>query len=137
MTRPRPSACYDAALTHVPTLAAAVAGRARARWNLGHAEQAEDDMRGYADKLATTDARAALAALVELSSWYAAEHRAPAQLACWRRIADLAHGVDAALEARAKTTATALAIVVGPADPVTHPPRVDLLRSVAARLRVH
>jgi len=127
---------YDAALTHVPSLAAAIAGRARSRWSLGHAEEAEGDLRVYAEKLAATDVRAALAAFVELASWYAAQNRAPAQLACWRRIEALAHGTDGALEARARTTAAALVIVVGPVDPVTHPPRRGLLRSVAARLGV-
>jgi tetratricopeptide (TPR) repeat protein len=128
---------YDAALTHVPGLSAAIAGRARSRWQLGRADEAESDMRAYAEHLVPTDPRAALAAYVELASWYAAQHRPPAQLACWRRIADLAHGVDPALAARARTTALALALVVGPADPVTHPPRADLLRSVAARLGIH
>jgi hypothetical protein len=91
-------------------------------------------MRAYVDRSAPNDPRAALAGLVELAGWYAAMNRAPAQLACWRRIAALAHGVDDALEVRAKATVSALAIVVGPADPVTRPPRVDLLRGVAARL---
>ena len=93
-------------------------------------------MRGYAERLATSNPHAALAAYVELASWLAAENRPPAQLACWRRIAELARGVDAALEARARATAYALVLVVGPADPVTHPPRAGLLRSLAARLHV-
>jgi hypothetical protein len=120
----------------VPTLAAAVAGRARARWRLGRADEAEDDMRAYVDRAASSDPRAALAGLVELASWYASLRIAPAELACWRRIAALAPGTDDALAARARTTSEALAIVVGPADPVTHPPRRDLLRSVAARFRI-
>jgi len=127
---------YDAALLHVPTLSAAVAGRARSRYRLGRAEEAEEDMRGYAERLVAHDPRAALAAFVELASWYTAQGRPPAELACWRRIADVARGVDPALEARARTTSTALALVVASADPVTHPPRGGLLRSVAARLRL-
>ena len=126
---------YDAALSHLPSLADAIAGRARSRWHLGRGSEAEDDMRDYVERSAPNDRRAALAGLVELASWYAQTNRAPAQLACWRRIAVLAHGFDDALEARARATAEALVIVVGPADPVTHPPRVDLLRSVVARLR--
>jgi tetratricopeptide (TPR) repeat protein len=126
---------YDAALSHVPSLADAIAGRARSRWHLGRGTEAEDDMREYVERSAPNDRRAALAGLVELASWYAPTNQSPAQLACWRRIVVLAHGVDDALEERARATAAALAIIVGPADPVTHPPRVDLLRSVAARLR--
>ena len=127
---------YNAALSHVPALRAAIAGRARARWRLGRQDEAEDDMRAYVEKTSALDPRASLAALVELASWYASLHQAPAELACWRRIAASAPGVDDALAQRARTTVAALAILVGPADPVTHPPRTDLLRSVAARLRL-
>jgi len=123
---------FDAALTHVPFLPEAIAGRARSRWRLGRGAEAEEDMRQFVDRSAPNDPRAALGGLVELAGWYASMNRPPAQLACWRRIAALAHGVDEALEARAKTTVRALAIVVGDADPVTRPPRRDLLRSVAA-----
>ncbi len=129
---------YDAALSHVPSLASALAGRARSRWRLGRGPEAEDDMRDFIERSAPNDPRAALNGLLELASWYAQTNRPPAQLACWRRIAILAHGVDDPLEARARATAEALVIVVGPADPVTHPPpnvRGDLLRSVASRLR--
>jgi|SRR6185312_2537136 len=128
---------YDAALTHLPSLAEAVAGRARSRRRLGRADEAEEDMRAYAEGLANKgDLHGALAGLVELASWFSAENRPPAELACWRRVAELALGVDSALESRARATTAALVLVVGPADPVTHPPRVGLLRSVAARLRV-
>lgn len=123
---------FDTALTHVPSLQEAVAGRARSRWRLGRGSEAEEDMRQFVERSAPNDPHAALAGLVELAGWYAAMNRPPAQLACWRRIASLAHGVDDALETRAKTTVRALSIVVGDADPVTHPPRRDLLRSVAA-----
>jgi tetratricopeptide (TPR) repeat protein len=139
---------YNAALSHLPTLTSAIAGRARSRWQLGRTEEAEEDMHHYVAGATVTDARAALGALVELASWYASVNRAPAQLAAWRRIAALSKGVDAALEARARTTIEALVLVVGAADPVTHPPAqsaagerqkhafVELLRSVAARLRL-
>ena len=128
---------YEAALTHVPSLAEAVAGRARARRQLGRAQEAEDDMRAYADGLASRgEARGSLAAWVELASWLGAENRPPAELACWRRIAELAQTLDPALESRARATVSALVWVVGDADPVTHPPRRDLLRSVAARLHL-
>lgn len=127
---------YNTALLHVPTLRTAIAGRARARWRLGRLDEAADDMREFVEHAQAGDPRAALAGLLELASWYASLHRAPAELACWRRIVSIARGVDDALEARARATSEALAIVVGPADPVTHPPRRDLLRSVAARLRL-
>ncbi len=137
---------YNTALSHVPTLTTAIAGRARTRWQLGRTEEAEDDMRRYVESTGATDVHAALGALVELASWYGAAHRAPAQLASWRRIAALAHNSDTALEARARATIAALVLVVGDADPVTHPtldsrsatrhPFVELLRVVAARLRI-
>jgi tetratricopeptide (TPR) repeat protein len=123
---------FDAALAHVPSLPEAIAGRARSRWRLGRGSEAEDDMKEFVERSVPNDPHAALAGLVELASWYAAMNRPPAQLACWRRIAALAHAVDDALEARAKTTVRALAIVVGDADPVTRPSRRDLLRTVAA-----
>jgi tetratricopeptide (TPR) repeat protein len=128
---------YSTALRHLPNLTGAMEGRARIRWQLGRVQEAEDDMERFVETALTgaTDTRTALAGLVELAAWYASAHRDPAQLAVWRRIAALALGTDEALEARARTNITALVIVVGSADPVTHPPRVDLLRSVAARLR--
>ncbi len=126
---------YNTALLHVPDLQAAIAGRARARWRLGRADEAADDMRAFVDRSAPSDPRAALAGLVELASWYASLHQAPAELACWRRVAAVAVGVDEALAQRARTTARALSIIVGPADPVAQPPRRDLLRSVASLRR--
>jgi hypothetical protein len=127
---------YTAALSRLPTLTAAMAGRARARWQLGHTDEAEQDMLHYADTSLGSESRGALAALEELASWYASVHRAPAQLGVWRRILALAlfAGADAATLGRARAQVTALSLVVATADPVTHPPRVDLLRSVAARL---
>jgi tetratricopeptide (TPR) repeat protein len=124
---------YTSALTHVPSLTGAIAARARTRWQLGRPDEAQDDMLRYVDT--EGDKRTALAGLVELATWYATVHRDPAQLTIWRRIAALADGNDDALAKRARATIEALVLVVGPADPVTHPPRVDLLRSVAARLR--
>ena len=122
---------YTAALSHIPTLAAAIADRARTRWQLGRIEEAEDDMLHFAGASGSHDA---LTALEELASWYGAAQRAPAQLGVWRRILALAQTQQDPIEARARVRVAALVILVATADPVTHPPRVDLLRSVAARL---
>jgi len=127
---------YNTALSHLPTLTSAIAGRARSRWQLGRTGEAEVDMRRYIEASFGSDVRSALDGLVELASWYGAINRAPAQLASWRRVASLAHGHDDALETRARATIAALVLVVGPADPVTHPPLLSLLRSVVARLRL-
>jgi tetratricopeptide (TPR) repeat protein len=127
---------FDAALQHVPTLGEATLGRARTRWALGRREEAEGDMQRYVEVAASADVPAALQALQELAGWYRTIGRAPAELACWRRIADLAAPLDAPVAARARAAAFALEIVVGDADPVHRPPRRDLLRNVVATLRL-
>ena len=126
---------YTAALSHLPTLAEAIAARARARWQLGRTDEAEDDMLHFAEKSAPSDRGRALAALEELARWYGSVRQTAAQLGVWRRILSLADGSDEATFTRARVHVAALVAVVATADPVTHPPRVDLLRSVAARLR--
>ena len=126
---------FDAALAHVPSLDQAALGRARSRWALGRHEEAEQDMQHYIELSLATSVPAALSALEELAGWYRAIGRAPAELACWRRIAALAPGVDGALATRARALTGALEIVVGDADPVRHPARSDLLRRVVASLR--
>jgi tetratricopeptide (TPR) repeat protein len=107
---------YSVALSHVPSLAAALVGRAETRWALGFREDAEHDLEEY------TRAREEPAALRQLASWYAEEGRLPAQLAVWRRMRTMAsnHG-DATLEREAKTLVRALQIVIDRADPAIAP----------------
>jgi tetratricopeptide (TPR) repeat protein len=108
---------YSVALSHVPSLAAALAGRAEARWALGFREEAERDLEEYARGHEES------AALRLLAGWYAEEGKMPAQLATWRRLRVLAaRSGDAALEREAKTMVRALQLLVDAADPVLSPP---------------
>ncbi|MGO8995812.1 MAG: hypothetical protein ACLQVI_21075 [Polyangiaceae bacterium] len=120
---------YSVALARVPALSSARAGRAEARWALGHRAEAEEDLEAYAR---TSDDAGALR---ELAGWYAEESQAPAQLATWRRIRTLAeaHG-DAPLEHEARTMVRALQILVGGADPVAKPTDADPVRRGIARV---
>jgi tetratricopeptide (TPR) repeat protein len=107
---------YSVALAHLPSLAAALAGRAEARWALGFHDEAELDL----DEYARTHEEPATLRL--LASWYADDGRLPAELAVWRKIRIFAARTgDTALEREARTMVRALQIVVDPADPVTAP----------------
>ena len=107
---------YSVALSHVPSLAAALAGRAETRWALGFRDEAERDLEEY------TRTRDEPAALRQLASWYAEEGRLPAQLAVWRRMrAIAAMRSDTALEREARTLVRALQIVIDRADPAIAP----------------
>jgi tetratricopeptide (TPR) repeat protein len=124
---------FTVALVRIPTLRAAMGGRARARWAMGMRETAEREMQEYA-----TASEGDVAALRELAAWYGEDGFAPAQLATWRMVQSIAlqHG-DGALAREARTMVRALQIVVGPADPVTSPAAMDptrkLIASVAKR----
>jgi tetratricopeptide (TPR) repeat protein len=98
---------YSVALAHVPTLRAALVGRAEARWALGFHDDAEQDMEDY------VRGQDDPAALRELARWYGTDERVPAALAAWRRLR--------ALEREARTMVRALQILVGEADPVIVP----------------
>jgi tetratricopeptide (TPR) repeat protein len=120
---------YDVALARLPTLTAALVGRAEARWALGLHDAAEQDLELYAAQ------EGDLGALKELAHWYEAEARPPAELATWRRIRVLAVARgDSALEREARAMVRALQIVVGAADPVAAPEAVDPVRRGIARV---
>jgi tetratricopeptide (TPR) repeat protein len=109
---------YDAALSHVSGLAAALRGRARARRSLGAIREADADLEAYV--AATGDVEA----LRELSDWYGEEGRTPAQLGAWRRVLTRyeSSGADDATLADARATVHALEVLVGTVDPVRAPP---------------
>ncbi len=120
---------YSVAMEHVPGLRAALVGRARARWQMGMRDEAENDLWAY---VADTDDKAALR---ELAGWFGEEGKVPAQLAAWRRMLAVAERTsDAALVREARTTVRALQILVGPADPVSAPVEGDDVRRAVARM---
>ena len=120
---------YSVAMEHVPGLQAAMAGRARARWQLGFRDEAEKDLWAYV--LGTDDK----AAMRELAGWFGEEGKAPAQLATWRRLLAVAERTaDVTLVREARSTVRALQIMVGPADPVSAPVEGDDVRRAVARV---
>ena len=106
---------FSVALAHVPSEYSLLYARARVRRLLGWHDEAAQDLEAYVSKEPS-----AIPALRELAGWYAADGRAPAQLAVWRRILILAG--DPGIAGVARTTVRALQIVIGPADPVVAPP---------------
>jgi tetratricopeptide (TPR) repeat protein len=120
---------YDTALTEVPTLHAALRGRAQARWSLGRHAEAEADLDAYAS--AEGDATT----LRELAGWFGADGRTPAQLATWRRLLVLAReGDDASFEREARRMVRALVILVDGADPASSPVAPDETRRSLAKI---
>jgi hypothetical protein len=120
---------FDVALSHLPALSRALAGRAEARWALGFRGDAEADLEAYARSADDPGA------LRQLADWYAQEAQVPAELATWRRIHALADGRgDAALEHEARTMVRALQILVGGADPASRPAAEDPVRRGIARV---
>ena len=120
---------FSSALERVPTLAAALEGRAHARWALGRHADAEVDLDAYAAAAKSS------AALRELAGWYGADGRTPPELGIWRRLLDdaLDRG-DLAAEREARRMVRALVILVDGSDPAASPHRP---RSHAARARRH
>jgi tetratricopeptide (TPR) repeat protein len=115
---------FEAALQRVPTLHRAIQGRARARWAQGRHVDAEGDLEAYA--ALEPDAEA----LRELSTWYAADGRTPAQLAVWRRL--LVMATDDAAQKEARRMVRALVILVDKADPASSPVLPDASRRAMA-----
>jgi len=115
---------FDAALQRVPTLHRAIQGRARARWAQGRHGDAESDLESYA--ALEPDAEA----LRELSTWYAADGRTPAQLSVWRRL--LVMAADDAAQKEARRMVRALVILVDKADPASSPVLPDASRRAMA-----
>jgi tetratricopeptide (TPR) repeat protein len=120
---------YDTAMAEVPTLRAALRGRARARWALGRHAEAEDDLDAYA---ATERDPSALR---ELADWFGADGRAPAQLATWRRLLAAARDAeDTTLEREARRMVRALVVLVDGADPAASPVNPDATRRALAKI---
>jgi tetratricopeptide (TPR) repeat protein len=115
---------FDAALLRVPTLHRAIQGRARARWAQGRHGDAEGDLEAYAALEPDTEA------LRELSTWYAADGRTPAQLSVWRRL--LVMAADDAAQKEARRMVRALVILVDRADPASSPVLPDASRRAMA-----
>jgi tetratricopeptide (TPR) repeat protein len=105
---------FSVALAHVPAEYQVLYARARVRRLLGWRDDAAQDLEAYVSKESSP-----IPALRELAGWYAADGKAPAQLAVWRRILILAG--DPATAGVARTTVRALQILIGPVDPVVGP----------------
>ncbi len=120
---------YSTALEHLPTLTAALSGRARARRALGARDLADRDLSDYAAKTES------LAAWRELAHWYGEEGRFTAELSVWRGVLEFAETKhDDALESEAHKTIRALAILAKPIDPAAFPPTDDLTRAALANV---
>jgi tetratricopeptide (TPR) repeat protein len=120
---------YSSALERVPSLDAALEGRARARWALGRHAEAEADLDAYAT------VEASPGALREVAAWYGADGRTPAELAIWRRLLRLAiEQVDATSEREAQRMVRALVILVDGADPASSPTDPDATRRAMASI---
>ncbi len=120
---------FSAALDRMPSLHAALEGRARARWALGRHDEAQLDLERFATLEGSVDA------LRDLAAWYGHDGRAPAQLATWRRLLALALGrADAPLELEARRMVRALVILVDGADPASSPADTDSTRRALATI---
>jgi tetratricopeptide (TPR) repeat protein len=107
---------YSVGLSHVPSMHEALRDRARVRWAMGRRAEAHEDLEKYADDTHDLDG------FRELAGWYGQLGQAPAELALWRRVVELASGRgDVALAREGRTMVRALQLLVGPADPVTAP----------------
>lgn len=120
---------FSSALARVPALAAALEGRARARWALGRHADAEADLDAYAG------AAKSAAALRELAGWYGLDGRTPPELGVWRRLFDdaLERG-DVAAEREARRMVRALVILVDGSDPAASPVEPDATRRALAAI---
>jgi len=120
---------FSSALQRLPSLEAALAGRARARWAMGRHAEAVADLEAYAT---LEDSPSALR---ELAGWYGADGRAPAQLAVWRRLLGIAvDHADAPTEREARRMVRALVILVGGGDPAASPIDPDPTRRALASI---
>lgn len=115
------------AFEHLPSVRVILVSLAHARWIQGRREDAERDLEAFVETASPDDARRTLH---ELSDWYAAEGKAPAQLAVWRRLFFLATSDPEKKEAQ--TMVKALVVIVSQADPVTSPVDKKGLRRVLA-----
>lgn len=120
---------YSTALEHIPTLTAAIAGRAHARRALGARDLAERDLADYAK---TTES---VAAWRELAKWYGEEGRFSAALSVWRSLLDFGEiKNDEPLQNEARKTIRALVVLAKPVDPAAYPSTNDLTRRILANI---
>ncbi len=105
---------YTAALARLPLLAAALKGRAHARWASGLHAEAEGDLAAFAE---TSDEASAYR---ELANWFGSDGRASAQLATWRRLLVTASQSETEMN-EAHRMVRALIVIVGSADPACSP----------------
>lgn len=120
---------FSTALEHVPALAAALAGRAHARRQLGARDLADRDLADYARATESTTA------WHELARWYGEDGNFAAEVSVWRGLRALAeaHG-DEALGKEARTEIRALIALAKPIDPAAFPASEDLTRRVLASI---
>ncbi|HXN32190.1 MAG TPA: tetratricopeptide repeat protein [Polyangiaceae bacterium] len=123
---------YSSALDRIPSLQAALEGRARARWALGRHDEAEADLCAFAT---TQTTQRSVAPLRDLAEWYGLDGRTPAELAIWRRLLALAlDRADTTSEREARRMVRALVIVVDGADPASSPMEPDTTRRALAAI---
>jgi tetratricopeptide (TPR) repeat protein len=120
---------YTAAFDRVPSLHAALEGRAHARWALGQHADAERDLDLYAA------AESDRAALRLLASWYGSDGRTPVELAIWRQLlAAAVEHEDPSAEREARRMVRALVILVDGCDPASSPAGPDATRRAMAAI---
>ncbi len=119
---------YTAALVRrVPPVAVLIA-RARVRWALGFREDALADLEDAVSREPGAEG------LRRLGGYYAELRMVPARLRVARQLLALGErNADEAIIREARILSTALALVAGPADPVTQPVKADAVRRALAK----
>ncbi len=126
---------YSLAIEHLPSARDVYVRRASVRLLLGREDEGLTELRllGETDPADDAGLRAALDALHRLDDFFAAHDQVPARLGIWRRIVSLLErGQDPRL-GEARGMVRALALVVGPTDPVANPDGARGLRPLIAR----
>jgi tetratricopeptide (TPR) repeat protein len=119
----------SAGLVHAPLHDALYESRARARRALGWHGDAIADMHEYATRVSTIEVWETYADFCGEGGQF------PAQLAAWRRLADLADKLQREeLQLKARRIGTALQLLVDTADPVLAPGLADPSRQAMASL---
>lgn len=117
---------YSVALEHRPDSKASRVARANVRRGLGAMNDAIADLFANGETVE---------AMRTLAKWRGEDGQVPAQLAVWRRIAQLAETTnDAGLGREAHTMVKALVLLVGPADPAAAPSDERNQRKLIAKL---
>jgi tetratricopeptide (TPR) repeat protein len=112
---------YSAALERLPSLQAALKGRAEVRWALGRHDEARADLQAYVDLSGDIDG------IRRLAQWFEADGLLCAELAAWRRLL-------AVVPDEARPMVRALVLVVDGTDPASSPVEPDATRSELARI---